>query len=86
MGGEKAYLVLRDTGNKSLRIKEFSLSSNWTDESIPVNPAKKYIDIKNISAVRIEYGRIGESAADRNSPIGSAIFIKNINFAKGDKS
>lgn len=82
MGGERAFLVLRDSGNRSFRIKEFSLSSNWADESIPVNSARKYIDIKNISAVRIEYGRIGESAADRNSSIGSAIFVKNINFAK----
>jgi len=82
MGGEKACLILRDSGNKSFRMKEFSLSSYWTDESIPVDIAKKYIDIKNISAIRIEYGRIGESAADKNASIGSAIFIRSISFAK----
>jgi len=81
-GGEKITIVLKDSSNKSLRLKDFYLSSNWRTESIPLARSKNYIDLANITSIRIEYGLIGENLAEKDSPIESIIYIKDINLLK----
>lgn len=83
-GGEKITIVLKDSSNRSLRLKEIYLSSNWRTESIPLGKSKNYIDLANINSIRIEYGRIGESSSEKDFPIESIIYIKDVNLSKGD--
>ncbi len=82
-GGEKITVALKDSSNKSLRLKEIYLSSGWRAESIPLYKSKNYIDLANISSIRIEYGRIGESS-EKDSSIESIIYLKDIALPKGD--
>jgi len=81
-GGEKISIILKDSSNRSLRLKETYLSSNWREESIPLRGSRNHIDLANISSIRIEYGRIGESSSEKDSPIESIIYIKDINLSK----
>ena len=81
-GGEKITVVLKDSSNKSLMVKELYLSSDWRAESIPLGGSKNYIDLSNINSVRIEYGRIGEGLAEKDSPVESIIYIKDLNLSK----
>lgn len=85
-GGEKMTIVLKDSSNRSLRLKEIYLSSNWRAESMPLGSSKKYIDLSNINSIRIEYGRIGESALEKDSSIESIIYLKDITLSKETKS
>ena len=81
-GGEKITIILKDSSNRPLRLKEIYLSSNWRAESISLGRSKKYIDLANISSIRIEYGLIGEGLGEKDSPVESVIYIKNINLTK----
>jgi len=81
-GGEKITIILKDSSNKSLRLQEIYLSSGWRAESMPLAKLKNYIDLANISSLRIEYGRIGESSMEKDSPIESIIYIKDMNLSK----
>ncbi len=81
-GGEKITIVLKDSSNKSLRLKDLYLSSNWRAESISLGKSKSYIDMGNITSIRIEYGRIGEGIAEKDSPVESMIYIKDMNLSK----
>ncbi len=83
-GGEKITIVLKDSSNRSLRLKELYLSSGWREESIPLGQLKSYINIASIRSVRIEYGRVGESSSEKDSPIESIIYIKDLTLSKGD--
>ena len=49
---------------------------------MPLAKLKNYIDLANISSLRIEYGRIGESSMEKDSPIESIIYIKDMNLSK----
>lgn len=82
-GGEKISIIFKDSSNKSLRLGEFYLSSNWREESISLGRFKNYADLKNINSIRIEYGRIGESS-EKNLPVESIVYIKNLTLSKGD--
>jgi len=77
-GGEKMTIILKDSSNKSLRLKELYLSSDWRTESISLEKSKKYIDMTNINSIRIEYGHIGENSVEKDSPIESMIYIKDM--------
>lgn len=81
-GGEKVTIVIKDAGNRSVRLKELYLSSNWRGESIPLKASAGYIDMANVNSLRIEYGLIGESSSEKDSPIESIIYIKDINLSK----
>jgi len=81
-GGEKITIVLKDSSNKSLRLGETYLSSGWRAESIPLGKSKNYIDMANINSIRIEYGRVGESSLEKDAPIESIIYIKDVNLSK----
>jgi len=85
-GGEKITIVLKDSANRSLRLKDLYLSSNWRAESVPLGGSKKYVDLANINSIRIEYGRIGEGIAEKDSPVESIIYIKDINLSKETQS
>ena len=80
-GGEKITVVLKDSSNRSLRLRDIYLSSGWRAESMPLGRSKSYIDLASISSIRIEYGRIGESS-EKDSPIESIIYLKDINLSK----
>ncbi|MCX5680177.1 MAG: hypothetical protein NTZ95_05950 [Candidatus Omnitrophica bacterium] len=81
-GGEKITIILKDSSNRSLRLGELYLSSNWRTESIPLGRSKNYIDLANINAIRIEYGRIGEAPSEKDSLIETMIYLKDINLPK----
>jgi hypothetical protein len=81
-GGEKVMIVAKDSENRSIVLRELYLSSNWRDESIPLSGSRSHIDLSNVSSVRIEYGRLGESSSQKDLPIESAIYIKNLNLSK----
>lgn len=81
-GGEKITVILKDSSNRSLRLKELYLSSKWRAESIPLAKSKSYIDLENIGSIRIEYGRIGESSSEKDLPIESIIYLKDMNLSK----
>jgi len=81
-GGEKLTVILKDSSNRSIRLREFYLSSNWRAESTPLDSSKNYIDLANISSIRIEYGRIGESSSEKDSLIESMVYLKDINLSK----
>ena len=80
VGGEKINIVLRDTYNKSYRVDELYLSSNWSDKIIDLEKARGEIDLSKISHLRIECGYAGESI--KSSPVGVVIYIKDIGLLK----
>jgi len=82
VGGERVSVVLRDVGNKSYRINDLCLSSKWSEQSICLNNMRGNIDLSSIDHLRIESGRVGESARDADSPIDVTVYIKNINLQK----
>lgn len=82
VGGERVSIVLRDTSNKSYRISDLYLSSNWSDKVIRLDNIKHNIDLANIDHIRIESGCVGESSVNMDSPIDVTVFIKNINIIK----
>jgi hypothetical protein len=82
VGGERVSVVLRDASNKTYRINDLYLSSRWSDKLIKLNSVKGDIDLARIEHMRIEYGYVGESARDMDSPIDVTVYIKNINLLK----
>lgn len=80
IGGEKITLVLRDINNRSYRLKDIYLSSNWTTETIPINNLKENIDLSKISHLRFECGYVGETGMD--SAIDVTIYIRKIQILK----
>ncbi len=81
-GGESVNVVLRDVNNKSLRLPGLSLASGWTDETIALNGARNEIDLSNINHLRIEYGYVGESSKEADSPINVTVYLRNISLLK----
>ncbi len=82
IGGERVSVVLRDINNKTYRINDLSLSSQWSNRVVRLNTMKGNIDLSNIDQMRIECGYIGESAREMDSPIDVMVYIKNINLLK----
>lgn len=81
-GGEKITILLKDTSNRSIRLKELYLSSEWRDESILLSSSGRFIDISKINSLRVEYGRLGESAAEKDSSFESTIYLRDMNLSK----
>ena len=82
VGGERANLVLRDVDNKTYRVNDICLASNWRSEEIKFGDMKKSMDMSRIIHMRIECGYIGESSEKLNSLIDYTIYIKNIELRK----
>jgi hypothetical protein len=82
IGGEKVNIVLRDTNNRSARSNDLSLPSNWTDKVFDLNSMNGAVDLSSIDHMRIEYGHVGESIKDMDSPIDITIFVKTITILK----
>ena len=82
MGGERVNLVLRDSSNRSMRLSDISLASNWKEEVIRLAQIKNDIDLSNITHMRLEYGYIGESPKDMDSPIDISVFVKDVRITK----
>jgi hypothetical protein len=85
-GGEKVTIILKDIDNRSVRLRDVYLSSDWREESIPLNISGSHVDLANISSMRIEYGRIGESSSERDSAIESIIYVKDLNLLREAKN
>jgi hypothetical protein len=82
MGGEKVSLVLKDIYNRSLRLSDMSLASSWKEESIALADSRKDIDLSKITHMRFEYGYIGESPKEMDSPIDINVYLKDIKITK----
>lgn len=82
VGGEKVNIVLRDTNNRSARLNDVSLPSNWNDKIIHPNKMEGGIDLSKVDHLRIECGYVGESAKEKDSPINVMVYIKNIDLTK----
>lgn len=82
IGGEKITLVLRDSANRTARVSDISLASNWRMESISLGALTDTVDLTKITHLRFEYGHIGESAKEIDSPIDVTIYVKDIKISK----
>jgi hypothetical protein len=79
-GAEKLVPIIIDSQNRSYRIGEeslISLSDDWHAYIIDFQPVKGDIDLKNVSAIKFEFGT--ETAG--NGP-AAAIFLKDIAVTK----
>ena len=82
VGGEKVNIVLRDINNRSARLTDVSVSSNWNDKIIHPNKMEGDIDMTKVNHLRIECGYVGESAKEKDSFINVIVYIKNISLTK----
>jgi len=82
IGGERMTLVLRDTSNKTARVSDISLASNWRTENISLASLADNVDLTKITHIRFEYGHIGESSKEIDSPIDVTIYVKDIKLSK----
>ena len=82
VGGEKVNIILRDINNRSARLTDMSLPSNWNDKIIHPNKMEGDIDMTKVNHLRIECGYVGESAKEKDSLINVIVYIKNINLTK----
>ena len=80
VGGEKINVVLRDMEDRSFRVNDLSLSSNWNDKIIDLEKAKGEIDLSKINHLRVECGYAGESI--KSSPVGVVVYVKDIGLLK----
>ena len=64
------------------KISGFPLPGGLNTMRPGCGASKNYIDLANISSIKIEYGRIGEGIADKDSPVESMIYLKDINLSK----
>lgn len=81
-GGEKIYVILRDDRNRSYRLSDICLSSEWKNEVIPLGSIKKDIDLSRITHLRMECAYVGESPKEAESSINMTIYLKDINMPK----
>lgn len=82
MGGERVSLVLKDSSNRSVRLGDISLGSNWRQEVIQLAGMRKDIDLSRITHMRLECGYIGESPKDMDSSIDISVFVKDVKITK----
>ncbi|MFA6320970.1 MAG: hypothetical protein WCY36_03845 [Candidatus Omnitrophota bacterium] len=79
-GGEYLTVVLVDSDNRTYRAEKdisSNLSKGWQIHTLNFKPMKKAIDIKNITAIRFEFGTLtaGNSSA-------ATIYLKDICVVK----
>ena len=82
VGGERVSLIIRDSYNRSLRISDISVASSWKEETFSLAAIRNNIDLSKITHFRLEYGYIGESPKDMDSPIGINVYLKDIKITK----
>ena len=82
VGGERVNIVLRDARNKSSRLRDLYLVPDWKTDVISLDGAKKDLDISRITHIRMEYGNIGESGAQMDSPIDVKAYLKDFHIVK----
>jgi hypothetical protein len=82
IGGEKINIVLKDSHNKSSRLRDIFLTSNWRNETISLNSVKNDIDLSSIVQARIECDYVGEPAQGTGPTSDVTIYIKNIDLIK----
>ena len=82
VGGERVNIVLRDARNKSSRLRDVYLVPDWKTDVISLDGAKKDLDISRITHIRMEYGNIGESASQMDSPIDVKAYLKDFHIIK----
>lgn len=80
-GGERMSIVLKDSLNRSYKLKDIYLTSNFRMQSIPLEGIDKYIDLSRITHLRFESGYVGESGMDL--PINVTVYIKNMEIVRG---
>ncbi len=82
IGGERISLVLLDSNNRSYRLNDIYLASNWNTDTISFDNIKGGIDLSKITQLRFEYGYVGESSKLMDSLIELTVYIKNIELIK----
>lgn len=82
VGGERVSLVLKDSSNRSVRLGDISLASNWRQEVVQLAGMRKDIDLSRITHMRFECGYVGESPKDMDSPIDISVFVKDVKITK----
>jgi len=81
-GGERVGLVLRDANNKSSKLRDLYLVPGWRTDAVALDAIKNDIDISKITHVRLEYGYLGDSPKDSDSPIAMTIYLKDLLIVK----
>lgn len=84
VGGERVNIVLRDAKNKSSRLRDVYLASDWKTDVLSLGEVRNDIDLSNITHLRIEYGHVGESVKEMDSPIDVTVYVKDFQILKED--
>ncbi|MBN1527303.1 MAG: hypothetical protein JW919_06960 [Candidatus Omnitrophica bacterium] len=82
VGGEKISLVMRDSHNRSVRLRDIFVTSNWRTETIPLSTIKRDIDLSNITHMRFECDYVGEPAKGAGIAAEVTIYIKDVTIKK----
>ncbi len=80
-GGEKIFLVLRDSRNRSYRSAEIFLTPAWSRKVIRLKDVDGVIDLGEIDHLRFECSYAGEPPANRNVTIETTFFLKDVMFS-----
>ncbi|MFH1996054.1 MAG: hypothetical protein ABIJ27_03540 [Candidatus Omnitrophota bacterium] len=79
-GGEKAALVLKDSRDRSFKLRDMYLPAKWVDIAVPVRSADHAINTTRIASIRIESDFEGEPIREKDSDIENCLHIKNISL------
>lgn len=82
VGGEKISLVMRDSYNRSVRLRDIFVTSNWRTETIPLSSIKRDIDLSKITHMRFECDYVGEPAKGAGITSEVTIYIKDLAIKK----
>lgn len=82
IGGEKINVVLKDSHNRSSRLRDIFLTSNWRDEVMPLESVKSDIDLTSIVQARVECDYVGEPSHGAKKTPDVTIYIKNMDLIK----
>lgn len=82
IGGERLKLILRDSNNRSYRLRDIYLASNWDTVNLPFNDISEDIDLSKITHLRFECDYIGESDKKIDLFLDVTVYIKDIQILK----
>lgn len=86
IGGEKISIVLRDSDNRSSRLNDIYLTSNWKTEIIALDSLKKDISLSRVSHLRVESSYVGDPPRETGGPSRDmTVYIKDIRVSKNGK-
>lgn len=85
IGGERLNIVLRDADNRSSMLSDIYLVPGWKTNIISLSGIGSDMDISKITHLRLEYGYVGESGKEMDSPINVTIYLKDFHAVREDE-